>query len=101
VWAARARLKRRFAFAVITRHQSADPSLRHPVLASHNTLTAALHDDSGDDQASLRHPLNVTAVTLFRCLDTPHSYVLTHNTVIVSTSSYVNVVRTVTLRAAW
>ncbi|WP_211189160.1 hypothetical protein, partial [Mycobacterium attenuatum] len=37
-------------------------------------------DDSGDDQASLRHPLNVAAVKLFRCLDTPHSYVLTHHT---------------------
>jgi hypothetical protein len=74
------RLDRRFAFAVITRDRSADPSLGHPVLASHSRLAAALDDDSGDDQASLRHPLNGTAAKLFRCLATPDSYVLTHST---------------------
>jgi len=50
-------------------------------------LAAALDDDSGDDQASLRHPLNVRPNNLFLCLDTPHSYVLTHNTVIGSTQA--------------
>lgn len=65
VRSARARLERRFAFVVITRDQSADPALGHPVLASHSRLAAALDDDSGDDQASLRHPLNVAAVKLF------------------------------------
>jgi hypothetical protein len=80
VRSARARLERYFAFAVIPRDQSADPSLRHSVLASHPRLAAAFNDNSGNDQASLRHPPNVTAVKLFRCLDTPHSYVLTHHT---------------------
>jgi hypothetical protein len=77
---ARPRPERAITFDPVASQQPRYPTLRNPVVTSHLRLAAALDDDGGDDQTSLRHPPNVAPINLFRCLDTSYSYVLTHHT---------------------
>jgi hypothetical protein len=70
VWTSGPRLERGLTLAAIAGHQPADPALGDPVLAGHSRLATALDDDSGNDQASLRHQPTVGR--------SPHSDVLRH-----------------------
>ena len=72
---ARPRLERRLALGRGIGPPAATPSPGTPASPGDLILAAALGDDSGDDQAHLRHPPTVTG-RVFLCLETLDSDVL-------------------------
>src|SRR5215510_7848414 len=73
------RLERRLALGPVPGDQPADPALRDAVLAGYLTLSPALYDNGGDDQARLRPPPTVPAA-IFLWPETRHSDVLKPDT---------------------
>jgi hypothetical protein len=59
VRAPRAGVEGGLALGAVAGYQPRDPALGDPLLPGHRRLAAALDDDSGDNQASFRHPPNV------------------------------------------
>ena len=79
VWSSGAGLERGVAFGAVARDESRDPAFGDAVVTGDLGLGAALQHDSGDDQASFRHPpassphrLPMSRQMSFRCVDRKH-----------------------------
>jgi hypothetical protein len=71
----RAELERRLTLDAVAGDQTAHPTRRHVVAAGSLANSPALYDNSGNDQAGLRHP-ETQAGLCFLCLATCVSYVV-------------------------